>query len=204
MSKIRVALAGVGNCASALVQGVAHYSENDDDLGLSFRKLGGYDVSDIEFAAAFDVSSKKVGKDLSRAIGEKPNNTPKIAEVKNLGVTVKKGPVMDGIGRYLQGVVPLSTEVAVDIEEELKGSGAQVLINYLPVGSTNATFAYAEAALRSRTAFICAIPVFVASDSHWSRRFRRARVPVAGDDVMSQVGATVLHKTMVKMWWTGE
>jgi myo-inositol-1-phosphate synthase len=199
MPKIKVALAGVGNCASALVQGVAHYSGNHDDSGLTFRKLGGYDISDIEFVAAFDVSAKKVGKDLSRAILEKPNNTPKIADVKNLGVTVKKGPVLDGIGRYLQGVVPVSDAATCEVGEELRSSGAEVLINYLPVGSTKATFAYAEAALESRTAFVCAIPVFVASDPRWSRRFRRAKIPVAGDDVMSQVGATVLHKTILKM-----
>jgi myo-inositol-1-phosphate synthase len=199
MPKIRVAIAGVGNCASALVQGVEYYSGNDDDSGLTFRRLGGYDVSDIEFVAAFDVSAKKVGKDLSRAIREKPNNTPKVANVKDLGVTVKKGPVLDGIGRYLQGVVPVSTDATAEVGEELKRSGADVLINYLPVGSTNATFAYAEAALKSDTAFVCAIPVFVASDRRWSKRFKRAGIPVAGDDVMSQVGATVLHKTIVKM-----
>lgn len=199
MPKIKVALAGIGNCASALVQGVSYYSENDEDAGLTFRKLGGYDVSDIEFVAAFDVSARKVGKDLSQAIVERPNNTPRIVRMKNTGVTVKKGPLLDGIGKYLRGVVPVSTDAAVDVEEELKSSGAQILINYLPVGSTSATLAYAEAALKSGTAFICAIPVFVASDAGWSGKFKTAGVPVAGDDVMSQVGATVLHKTIVKM-----
>jgi myo-inositol-1-phosphate synthase len=201
MPKIRVAIAGVGNCASAIVQGVNYYSAiGKSDDGLTYWKIGKYTPEDIEFVAAFDVSSKKVGKDLSEAIFQKPNNTVKIFDVRNLGVEVKRGPLHDGIGKYLKEVVPVSSaEGEADVVEELKRSGAQILINYLPVGSTNAAHAYADAALEAGTAFINAIPVFIASDEKWARRFANAKLPIAGDDVMSQVGATVLHKTLVKM-----
>ena len=199
MSKIKVALAGVGNCASAIVQGVHCYAENGDCDGLAYRNVGGYPPDSIEFVSAFDVSSRKVGKDLSDAIEEMPNNTPAICKVPKLGVTVKKGPLLDGIGQYLKDVVPVSGEPEAEVAEELKSSGADILINYLPVGSTRATQAYAEAALEAGVAFINAIPVFVASNPEWSNRFEEKGLPVAGDDVMSQVGATVLHKTLVKM-----
>ena len=199
MSKIRVALAGVGNCASAIVQGVHCYEENGDCEGLAYRSVGGYAPDSIEFVSAFDVSSKKVGKDLAEAIEEMPNNTPTICRVPKLGVTVKKGPVLDGIGTYLRDVVPVSSEAEADLVEELKSSRAEVLINYLPVGSTSATHAYAEAAIKAGAAFINAIPVFIASNPEWARRFSESGLPVAGDDVMSQVGATVIHKTLVKM-----
>jgi myo-inositol-1-phosphate synthase len=161
--------------------------------------VGGYSPEDIDFVAAFDVSSKKVGKDLSKAIFEKPNNTLKITDVPEMGVTVKKGPVNDGIGRYLKDVVPVKPGAEVDVVDELKSSGAEILVNYLPVGSTKATQYYAEAALKAGTAFINAIPVFIASNPVWAEKFAKAGLPVAGDDVMSQLGATVLHKTMVKL-----
>ena len=149
--------------------------------------------------AAFDVNSKKVGKDLSQAIFERPNNTEKIVDVPKLDVRVKKGPLLDGIGKYLKDVVAVSDQPDQDVARELKDSGAQILLNYLPVGSTTATGAYAEAALKAGVAFVNAIPVFIASEKKWADRFAAAGLPVAGDDVMSQVGATVLHKTLVKM-----
>ena len=199
MAKIKVAVAGVGNCASALVQGLRYYSKNGPDEGLTYWNVGGYTPKDLEFVAAFDVNAKKVGKDLSQAIFQPPNNTVKVADVPSMGVKVMKGPVLDGIGKYLKDVVPLSPQPAKDIVQELKDSGTDVLVNYLPVGSTAATQAYAEAALKAKVAFVNAIPVFIASDERWSGRFAAAGLPVAGDDVMSQVGATVLHKTLVKM-----
>ena len=199
MARIKVAIAGVGNCASALIQGLHYYSKRGPDEGLTYWDVGGYTPKHIEFFAAFDVNSKKVGKDLSQAILQHPNNTVKIADVPNLGVRVKKGPVLDGIGKYLRGVVAVSGQAEVDVARELKETGAEVLVNYLPVGSTAASHAYAEAALKAGAAFVNAIPVFIASDPAWAGRFVEKGLPVAGDDVMSQVGATVLHKTLVKM-----
>ena len=194
-----MAIAGVGNCASALVQGLQYYSKKGPAEGLTYWDLGGYTPKDIEFVAAFDVNSRKVGKDLSQAIFQPPNNTVKIVDVPKLGVQVKKGPVLDGIGKYLKDVVSVSGLPARDVAQELKDSGAEILVNYLPVGSTEASRNYAEAALAAGVAFINAIPVFIASDSTWAARFEKAGLPVAGDDVMSQIGATVLHKTLVKM-----
>ncbi len=200
MGKVKVALAGVGNCASAIVQGIRYYEEHGyEEGGLTYERVGGYGPSDIEFVAAFDVSSRKVGRDLADAILQPPNNTVKIAEVPKTGVKVMRGPLLDGIGKYLKGVVPVDPRAEADVVEELEKSGADILVNYLPVGSTAATRAYAEAALEAGLGFINAIPVFVASDKAWAARFAKAGLPVAGDDVMSQVGATVLHKTLVKM-----
>ncbi len=199
MAKIKVAIAGVGNCASALIQGLHYYSKRGPDEGLTYWDVGGYTPKDIEFVAAFDVNSKKVGKDLSQAIFQPPNNTLKIAEVPALDVRVKRGPLLDGIGKYLKGVVSVSGQPEEDVAGVLEESGAEILVNYLPVGSTAAAGAYAEAALKAGVAFVNAIPVFIASDAKWADRFSKAGLPVAGDDVMSQVGATVLHKTLVKM-----
>ncbi len=199
MAKVRVAIAGVGNCASALLQGLQYYSKKGPDEGLTYWDVGGYTPRDIEFVAAFDVNSKKVGKDLSQAIFQPPNNTLKVADVPRMDVRVKKGPVLDGIGKYLKGVVPISGLQEEDVAKELRETGAEILVNYLPVGSTVASGAYAEAALKSGVAFVNAIPVFIASDKGWAEKFAKAGLPVAGDDVMSQVGATVLHKTLVKM-----
>jgi myo-inositol-1-phosphate synthase len=199
MARIKVAIAGVGNCASAIVQGVSYYSAKGKDDGLTYWRVGRYTPEDIEFVAAFDVSARKVGKDLSEAIFEKPNNTLKVFGVPRAGVVVKRGPLMDGLGKYLKDVVPVSGAKEVDVAEELERSGAEILVNYLPVGSTRASHTYAEAALSAHVAFVNAIPVFIASDERWAARFRKAKLPVAGDDVMSQVGATVLHKTLVKM-----
>ena len=199
MGKIRVAIAGVGNCASAIVQGVHYYSKHGPDEGLTYWDVGGYTPKDIEFVAAFDVNSKKVGKDLSQAIFQPPNNTAKINDVPKMDVKVSKGPQLDGIGKYLKDVVPIASQPDVNVVEVLKESGADMLINYLPVGSTAASHAYAESALEAKVAFINAIPVFIASDDKWAARFEKAKLPVAGDDVMSQLGATVLHKTLVKL-----
>ncbi|MBI3859866.1 MAG: inositol-3-phosphate synthase [Thaumarchaeota archaeon] len=199
MGRIRVAMAGVGNCASAIVQGVRYYSEKGSGDGLTYWKVGKYTPEDIEFVAAFDVSAKKVGLDLSRAIFQAPNNTAKICDVPKMGVEVKKGPVLDGLGKYLKDVVPLASRRESDVVEELDRSGAEMLVNYLPVGSTRASHAYAEAAIESGVGFVNAIPVFIASESRWAGRFSKAKLPCAGDDVMSQLGATVLHKTMVKL-----
>ncbi len=189
----------MGNCASALIQGLQYYSERGPEEGLTYWDVGGYTPKDIEFVAAFDVNSKKVGKDLSQAILQHPNNTVKITDVPDLGVRVKKGPVLDGIGKYLKDVVRVSGEQEADVVQELKETGADVLVNYLPVGSTAASQAYAQAALDAGAAFVNAIPVFIASNDSWAAKFAKAGLPVAGDDVMSQVGATVLHKTLVKM-----
>ncbi len=179
MAKIKVAIAGVGNCASAIVQGVHYYSKRGQDDGVTYWKVGGYTPEDIEFVAAFDVSTKKVGKDLSQAIFQPPNNTTKICGVPKLGVQVMKGPLLDGIGKYLKDVVPLSSQKDSDVVEELDRSGADLLINYLPVGSTAASHEYAEAALEAEVAFINAIPVFIASDEKWARgsQGRRSQSP---------------------------
>ena len=199
MGKIKVAIAGVGNCASAIIQGVHYYSKRGPDEGLTYWDVGGYTPKDIQFVAAFDVNAKKVGKDLSKAIFQPPNNTVKITDVPEMGVKVKKGPLRDGIGKYLKDVVEVASRPEEDVVDELRRSGAEILVNYLPVGSTDATHGYAEAAMEAGVAFVNAIPVFVASDPKWAGRFEKAKLPVAGDDVMSQVGATVLHKTLVKM-----
>jgi myo-inositol-1-phosphate synthase len=199
MGKVRVAIAGVGNCASAIIQGARYYAEKGDLAGLAYPRIGGYGAGDLEFVAAFEVSARKVGKDLSKAIFEKPNNTPKIIDVSKMGVTVKKGPVLDGIGKYLKEVVPISERSEADVVAELKASKADMLVNYIPVGSTRATESYARAAIKAGIGFINAIPVFIASNSAWASKFETAGLPVAGDDVMSQLGATVLHKTLVKL-----
>lgn len=199
MAKIKVAIAGVGNCASALVQGLQYYSKKGAEEGLTYWDVGGYTPKDIEFVAAFDVNSKKVGKDLSQAIFQPPNNTVKVSDVPKLDVRVKKGPLLDGIGKYLKDVINVSGDPEEDVARELRDSGAEILLNYLPVGSTEASKAYAEAALKAGAGFVNAIPVFIASEKSWAERFAKAGLPVAGDDVMSQVGATVLHKTLVKM-----
>lgn len=203
MRKIKVAIAGVGNCASALIQGVTYYKETKDAnalVGLTFPEIAGLTPADIEFVAAFDVNDKKVGKDLSEAIFAEPNNTVKIVDVPKLDVTVKRGPVLDGIGKYLKDVVKISDDSAVDVAQELKDSGADVLINYLPVGSTQGTQFYAAEALRANIAFVNAMPVFIASEESWQNKFKEKGLPIAGDDVMSQLGATVLHKTLVKLF----
>jgi myo-inositol-1-phosphate synthase len=201
MKKVKVAIVGIGNCASAIVQGVHYYKNKTDknSIGLTAYNLGGVEPGDIEFVAAFDVDKEKVGKDLSEAIFLAPNNTNKLTDVPNLGVSVQKGSVLDGIGKYIEGTVKTDNTKPADVSKFIQDSGAEVVISYLPVGSTMATKFYAEQSLNAGAAFINAMPVFIASDSVWQKKFVDAGLPVAGDDVMSQVGATVLHKTLVKL-----
>ncbi len=203
MGKVRVAIAGVGNCASSLVQGVEYYRNASRDEfvpGVMHVDFGGYHIGDIEFVAAFDVDSRKVGRDLSEAIFAQPNNTMKFAEVPELGVEVKKAPVLDGVGRYLSDKVPVSQEEDVDVAAELKRAKADVLINYLPVGSEQATRFYAEQALEAGCGFINCIPVFIAKDEDWRRRFEEKNLPLVGDDIKSQVGATITHRVLVRLF----
>lgn len=199
--KIRIAIAGVGNCASALIQGAHYYSKNPHDIvGLTAYNIGGYEPGDIEVVAAFDVSDTKVGKDVSEAIYARPNNTVTVAEVPKMGVTVQKGPTLDGVGRHLSQIVTVTKESDVDVKKILKDTGAEMLVNYLPVGSTNAVRNYATQALEAGIGFLNAIPVFIASESKWQQMFADKKLPLAGDDVMSQLGATVVHKTLVKLF----
>ena len=201
MSKVKVALAGIGNCASALIQGIEYYKKNStDSVGLISYSLGGIDPGDIEFVAAFDVNEKKVGKDLSDAIFQFPNNTPKIIDVPHLNIKVSRAPVKDGIGKYLKEIIDVKNDLAQDIMTVLQDSGADILINYLPVGSTDATKYYAQCALDSNVAFINSMPVFIASSSEWQLKYQNKGLPIAGDDVMSQLGATVLHKSLISLF----
>lgn len=203
MGKVRVAIAGVGNCASSLVQGVEFYREADEEEfipGVMHTRIGGYHIRDIKFVAAFDVDSRKVGRDLSEAIFAEPNNTMKFADVPELGVEVKKAPVMDGVGKYLAHKVEISPEEEVDVAAELRKSKADVLINYLPVGSEQATRFYAEQALEAGCGFINCIPVFIAKDEEWRKRFEERNLPLVGDDIKSQVGATITHRVLVRLF----
>jgi len=199
--KIKIAIAGVGNCASALIQGAKYYSENPrDTVGLTSQSLGGYEPGNIEVVAAFDVADTKVGRDLSEAIYARPNNTITVAEVPTTGITVQRGPALDGVGRHLSRIVTTSDEPEVDVKKVLRDTGAEMLVNYLPVGSTNAVRHYASQALEAGIGFLNAIPVFIASEPKWQQTFAEKKIPLAGDDVMSQLGATVVHKTLVKLF----
>ena len=200
---VRVAIAGVGNCASALIQGVYYYKDAPEDAevpGLMHVNLGGYHVGDIEFVAAFDVDADKVGKDLSEAIWAGKNNTIKFADVPYLGVPVMRGPSLDGIGRYLCHMVEEADVPPVDVRRVLEETQADVLVNYLPVGSEEAARYYAEQALEAGVAFVNAIPVFIARNEEWADRFRTAGVPIIGDDIKSQVGATIVHRVLAQLF----
>jgi myo-inositol-1-phosphate synthase len=199
--KIRVAIAGVGNCASALIQGTSYYNKNrTESVGLTSYNLGGLEPGDIEFVAAFDVANSKVGQDLSEAIFAQPNNTVRISDVEKMDVRVEKGETSDGVGRHLGQKIKVSEKPAVDIKKVLKDTQTEILLNYLPVGSRQATQYYAERCMDAGVCFINAIPVFIASEPKWQQAFESRGLACAGDDVMSQLGATVLHKTLVKLF----
>lgn len=200
--KVKVALVGIGNCVSSLVQGVEYYRGAADDEqvpGLMHVRLGGYHVSDLDFVAAFDVDAEKVGLDLSEAIWKSNNNTIKFSDVPHIGLEVLRGPTHDGLGIYYRDSVVESTAEPVDVVQALKDSGAEVLACYLPVGSEEAVKFYAQAALEAGVAFVNAIPVFVASDPVWAKKFVDAGVPIVGDDIKSQVGATITHRVLARL-----
>jgi myo-inositol-1-phosphate synthase len=201
--KVRLGIVGVGNCASALIQGLAYYrnvGSNEPCPGLMSASVGGYHVSDIEIASAFDISSRKVGRDVSQAIWADPNNTHRFADVPFSSVTVLRGPTLDGIGEYVRDDIDESEAAEVDVAEVLSRSQTDVLVSYLPVGSQKATEWYAERALEARCAFVNCIPVFIASDPAWNRRFERAGLPLVGDDIKSQVGATIVHRMLANLF----
>ncbi|HEX4997440.1 MAG TPA: inositol-3-phosphate synthase [Terriglobia bacterium] len=201
--KVRVAIIGVGNCASSLVQGVEFYRNAAEDEmipGLMHASLGGLHVRDIEFSAAFDVNATKVGKDLGEAIFAEPNNTVKFSDVPNLGVQVQRGPTHDGVGHYLSQVIEQSDSAPVDVAAILKATRTDVVVNYLPVGSEIATRWYVEQALAAGCGFVNCIPVFIASDPQWSSRFEKRGLPIVGDDIKSQVGATIVHRVLANLF----
>ena len=202
-STVRVAIVGVGNCASALVQGVHYYRHADAAErvpGLMHVDLGGYHVGDVEFVAAFDVDAKKVGRDMAEAIVAPPNNTIQFAEVPPVGIDVQRGPTLDGFGEYYRSVSEESDSEPVDVAEELRRAKADVLVCYLPVGSEQAARYYAEQALEAGVAFVNCLPVFIASDPEWADRFVAAGVPIIGDDIKSQVGATITHRILTRLF----
>jgi myo-inositol-1-phosphate synthase len=201
--KVRVAIVGVGNCANSLLQGVEYYKDAPDDKfvpGLMHVNLGGYHVRDVEFVAAFDVTTDKVGKDLSDAIWAHPNNTIKFAEVPKTGVTVSRGMTHDGIGKYLSEVVEKAPGETDDVVGILKERDVDVVVNYLPVGSEMATKWYAEQILDAGCAMVNCMPVFIAREAYWQRRFEQAGVPIIGDDIKSQVGATITHRVLTSLF----
>lgn len=203
MSKIRVAIVGVGNCANSLIQGVEYYRNTNSDKqipGLMHNKIGNYHIDDIEFTVAFDVNINKVGKDLSQAIWETPNDTIKFAEVPMLGIKVLRGPTMDGLGVYLNKVIKEADEQPVNVAQVLKETKTDILINYLPVGSEQATRWYAQQAIDAHCGFINCIPVFIASDTLWKQKFEFAGLPIIGDDIKSQMGATIIHRRLTRLF----
>lgn len=200
---LRVGLVGIGNCASSFVQGLSFYRDaraNEPVPGLMHAEIGGYHVSDIELSAAFDVSATKVGHDLSEAIFAPPNNTHRFAPVPPLGVTVRRGQTLDGLGRYLQDEIEESDAPACDVAEELERSRTDIVVSYLPVGSQKATEWYAGQALRAGCAFVNCIPVFIASNPEWQQRFAARGLPLIGDDIKSQVGATIVHRVLANLF----
>ncbi|MEO9322330.1 inositol-3-phosphate synthase [Nocardioides sp. C4-1] len=203
MGSIRVAIVGVGNCATSLIQGVHFYRDADPAEtvpGLMHVAFGDYHVRDIEFVAAFDVDDKKVGKDLSEAINASENNTIKICDVPTLGVEVQRGPTLDGLGKYYRATIEESAKDAVDVTQVLKDAQVDVLVSYLPVGSEEADKFYAQCAIDAGVGFVNALPVFIASDPEWAAKFEAAGVPIVGDDIKSQIGATITHRVMAKLF----
>ena len=203
VSKVRVAIIGVGNCASSLVQGVEFYKkakDNDSIPGLMHVNLGGYHISDIEFSAAIDIDKNKVGKDLSKAIFTKPNNTYVFSKVPKSGITVQRGMTHDGLGYYLSQVIEKAPGDTVDIVKLLKETKTDVVVNYLPVGSEEATKWYVEQILEAGCGFVNCIPVFIAKEAYWQKRFKEKGLPVIGDDIKSQVGATISHRVLTRLF----
>ncbi len=203
MKKIRVAIAGVGNCASSLIQGVTYYRDakpGDHVPGLMHVVLGGYHVSDLEFVTAFDVDASKVGNDLAKAIERGENNTLKFADVPSLGVTVQRGPTMDGLNKYYREAIEESPLEPVDVTRALREARAEVLVSYLPVGSEDAQRFYAQCAIDAGCAFVNAIPVFIASNPVWAKKFADAGLPIIGDDIKSQMGATIVHRVLTRLF----
>ncbi len=203
MGSVRVAIVGVGNCAASLVQGVEYYKDADPSSrvpGLMHVQLGEYHVRDVEFVAAFDVDAKKVGFDLSEAIGASENNTIKICDVPPTGVTVQRGHTLDGLGKYYRETIEESDAEPVDIVAALRESRADVLVCYLPVGSEDAAKYYAQCAIDAKVAFVNALPVFIAGTKEWADKFTAAGVPIVGDDIKSQVGATITHRVLAKLF----
>ena len=203
MDKIRVAIIGVGNCASSLVQGIEYYKnakEGDFIPGVMHVNLGGYHIRDIEFAAAFDIDKNKVGKDLSEAVFTWPNNTTKFADVPFKNVKVSRGMTHDGLGKYLSQIIEKAPGATADIVSILRETKTDVVVSYLPVGSEEATKWYVEQVLEAGCAFINCIPVFIASEKYWQKRFEARGLPIIGDDIKSQVGATILHRTLVNLY----
>ena len=201
--KLRLGIVGVGNCASSLVQGISYYGAPESNTpapGLMHEELGGYRIGDIEVACAFDVNAKKVGRDVAEAIFTEPNNTHRFASPAKTGVQVLRGPTLDGVGKYVREQVPESDAPAVDVAQALRRSGAQVLVSYLPVGSQAATEFYADAALAAGCAFVNCVPVFIASEPRWRARFEQAGLPIVGDDIKSQVGATIVHRMLANLF----
>jgi myo-inositol-1-phosphate synthase len=200
---IKLAIVGVGNCASALVQGLEFYKDarpGETVPGLMHVRLGPYQVSDVRVVTAFDVDGKKVGKDVAEAIASEPNNTIRFADVPPLGVEVRRGPTLDGLGQFYREQITESAEDPVDVAAVLREAQADVVVNYLPVGSEVATRHYAQAALEAGAGFVNCIPVFIASDREWARRFADAGLPIVGDDIKSQVGATIIHRVLAKLF----
>ena len=200
---VRVAVVGVGNCASALVQGVHFYRHAEAGAfvpGLMHVEVGPYHVRDVRFVAAFDVAANKVGADLCDALKAEPNNTYRFADVPTAGVTVRRGPTMDGLGKYVRGVVQESDAEPVNVADELRRTGTEVLVSYLPVGSQKATEFYAEQALAAGCAFVNCVPAFIASNPAWAKRFADKKLPIVGDDVKSQVGATITHRVLANLF----
>jgi myo-inositol-1-phosphate synthase len=203
VAKIRVAIIGIGNCASSLVQGIEFYRRARGGSaipGIMHLELGGYHIADIEFVAAFDVAVGKVGCDLAAAIGASPNNTERFANVPASGVEVRRGPTYDGIGRYLRDVIIESAASEDDVADTLRATGTDVVVSYLPVGAEKASRWYAEQTLTAGSAFINCIPVFIAKDPNWRRRFEKRGLPLIGDDVKSQVGATIVHRVLANLF----
>ncbi|HEV7935771.1 MAG TPA: inositol-3-phosphate synthase [Actinomadura sp.] len=203
MGSVRVAIVGVGNCAASLVQGVEYYKDADPATrvpGLMHVQFGDYHVRDVEFVAAFDVDAKKVGQDLAHAISASENNTIKICDVPPTGVTVQRGHTFDGLGEFYREIIQESDAEPVDVVQTLKDAEVDVLVSYLPVGSEDADRFYAQCAIDAGVAFVNALPVFIASNPEWAEKFTKAGVPIVGDDIKSQVGATITHRVMAKLF----